>query len=202
MESESEDEDENGNSEYKNQYRQIYPSKRNTEEEYNQYIACAQKLYERFTGSYSKTKTEEKEKEKIKEAMKEQKQNVPKSRVHTNMASIQSPTKQMEAKPKEFTKWSDNQIQNERVTTEKVKKRPSLMSQERETTNASSFAHSNAVMLEPLQAGRNSALQVRKDDIEFAVNEPTLTSQSNNVSRKLSNMNVDSTRQFTPKTTN
>lgn len=56
---ESESEQSEDDSEYKNQFKQIYPSKRNTEEEYDNYMAHAQKLYERFTGSYSKKTQEE-----------------------------------------------------------------------------------------------------------------------------------------------
>ena len=40
--------------EYENQYTLIYPSARNTENEYDKYLAYATKCYERFTGSYSK----------------------------------------------------------------------------------------------------------------------------------------------------
>ena len=44
--------------EYKNKYQLIYPSERNTETEYNKYMAYAQQLFEKFTGSYSKKKEE------------------------------------------------------------------------------------------------------------------------------------------------
>lgn len=62
-ESESEEENESDEEEgYVNKYKQIYPSERNQEEEYDKYMAHAQKLYEQFTGSYSKKNREAKEK--------------------------------------------------------------------------------------------------------------------------------------------
>jgi hypothetical protein len=42
-----------------NQYRLIYPTEKNTEAYYEKFITHSQNLYEQFTGSYSKKKTEE-----------------------------------------------------------------------------------------------------------------------------------------------
>ena len=53
---------------YVNQYTLIYPSYRNTEEEYAPYMDHAQMCYEQFTGSYSRKNREKKEEEKRKEA--------------------------------------------------------------------------------------------------------------------------------------
>lgn len=58
---ESSQDDDEENPKNKNKYRLIYPSKRNTEEEYNVYIDHAQMCYEQFTGSYSKKNREAKE---------------------------------------------------------------------------------------------------------------------------------------------
>ena len=44
-----------------NGYRLIFPSKRNTEEEYQEFMDHSQKCYEQFTGSYSRKNREEKE---------------------------------------------------------------------------------------------------------------------------------------------
>ena len=39
---------------YENQYTLIFPSTRNPEYQYDEYLAYATKCYEKFTGSYSK----------------------------------------------------------------------------------------------------------------------------------------------------
>jgi hypothetical protein len=44
-----------------NGFRLIFPSKRNTEEEYQEFMDHSQKCYEQFTGSYSRKNREEKE---------------------------------------------------------------------------------------------------------------------------------------------
>lgn len=43
-----------------NQYRLIFPSKRNPEEDYAAYMEYSQKCYDRFTGNYSRKEREEK----------------------------------------------------------------------------------------------------------------------------------------------
>ena len=58
--SESSDEQEG----YVNKYTLIYPSHRNTEEEYAPYMDYAQMCYEQFTGSYSRKNREKREEEK------------------------------------------------------------------------------------------------------------------------------------------
>ena len=42
-----------------NQYRLIFPSKRNPEEDYAAYMEYAQKCYDQFTGNYSRKQREE-----------------------------------------------------------------------------------------------------------------------------------------------
>lgn len=44
---------------YHNQYKLIYPTDAHPEFEYQKYMMYAKRLYEQFTGSYSKKKTEE-----------------------------------------------------------------------------------------------------------------------------------------------
>lgn len=63
---ESSQEEEDESSKDVNRYRLIYPSKRNTEKEYEVYIDHAQKCYEQFTGSYSKKNREAKEAQLLK----------------------------------------------------------------------------------------------------------------------------------------
>lgn len=56
--SESCGEDEAESDENENQFAIIYPNERNKEEDYLPFLEHAQKLYEQFTGSYSKKKPE------------------------------------------------------------------------------------------------------------------------------------------------
>lgn len=58
-ESESSEEEKESEEEYHNQFTLIYPADRNPQEKYERYIEHAKRLYEQFTGSYSKKKTEE-----------------------------------------------------------------------------------------------------------------------------------------------
>jgi hypothetical protein len=53
------DDSEEEETEYQNGYQLIFPSARNTQEEYDKYLEYSQKCYEKFTGSYSKNSKEE-----------------------------------------------------------------------------------------------------------------------------------------------
>jgi hypothetical protein len=72
-----------------NQYRLIFPSKRNPEEDYAAYMEYAQKCYDQFTGNYSRKQREEKAAARLAELEKERLEKAALARQRRTIASPQ-----------------------------------------------------------------------------------------------------------------